>query len=501
MLKRKAALSALAIGVVGVSTLAGTAIAHNDFSSHVQDDLRHQTKHLFGFDKPVAASSTKSAALADATNNPLRLVTLAKGLKARVISAGNAAPIIDQMVLWPATGTPTHIIGCNEAGTSDPGVQRISLATGAAETILSGTSSCDPVRVTPWGTVLVAEEAGSSGQLLEIVDPLDTTNVSFDRVAGTVSGADSANVAVRRSVGTLSWESIALFDSGLMYYGDENRPSSGTAGGAYFKFVPATAWNGTLQITDGSQLNQSPLASGTVYGLRVGKRGKAGTLESGSDYGQGTPYGRGAWLQMCTGVACETTALRTAASTNKLTGYYRPEDSDIDQAALAQGQVRWCANNTGNEGDDHWWGETICLTDGSLAEALANAASPEVQPFMMGSWDLAMPDNIAQQPYTNNWVIHEDGDIGATNKNNDLWICLPDGMDADTLTDGCVRMATINDLPTNDVAAANHGEGAEWTGGFFDPTGKHFYVSVQHNMTGHGVILDITGFDNVHPKR
>ena len=35
---------------------------------------------------------------------------------------------------------------------------------------------------------------------------------------------------------------------------------------------------------------------------------------------------------------------------------------------------------------------------------------------------------------------------------------------------------------------------AEWTGGRFDASGKHFYVSVQHNMTGKGVILDITGW-------
>ena len=116
---------------------------------------------------------------------------------------------------------------------------------------------------------------------------------------------------------------------------------------------------------------------------------------------------------------------------------------------------------------------------------------------MVGSADLAMVDNIAQQPVTNNWVLHEDGDIATTNKNNDLFICLADGADADTLTDGCVRMGTLNDLPTNDPAAANHGEGAEWTGGFFDSTGKHFYVSIQHNMTGFGVVLDITGFDNV----
>jgi hypothetical protein len=31
--------------------------------------------------------------------------------------------------------------------------------------------------------------------------------------------------------------------------------------------------------------------------------------------------------------------------------------------------VRWCANNTGNEPDDQLWGEAICLSDGTLAQA------------------------------------------------------------------------------------------------------------------------------------
>ncbi len=176
------------------------------------------------------------------------------------------------------------------------------------------------------------------------------------------------------------------------------------------------------------------------------------------------------------------TNLRAAAATLKLTGYYRPEDIDIDGEALAEGSVRFCGNNTGNEGQDKNWGETICITDGTLAQALANTATPEAQYFVLGSWDFAMMDNIAYQPGRGNWVIHEDGDGPEVGRNNDLWSCLEDGQDADTLSDGCARIGTLNDLT------------AEWTGGVFDKYGTHFYVSVQHNITGHGVILDITGW-------
>ena len=43
-------------------------------------------------------------------------------------------------------------------------------------------------------------------------------------------------------------------------------------------------------------------------------------------------------------------------------------------------------------------------------------------------------------------------------------------------------------------------KGAEWTGGFWDAKGDTFYVSVQHNMTGEGTILAISGFKN-HDER
>jgi secreted PhoX family phosphatase len=93
-----------------------------------------------------------------------------------------------------------------------------------------------------------------------------------------------------------------------------------------------------------------------------------------------------------------------------------------------------------------------------------------------------MMDNIAYQPGRGNWIVHEDGDGPAVGRNNDLWSCLEDGADADSLSDGCVRIGTLNDL------------NAEWTGGIFDASGTHFYVSVQHNVTGHGVIVEVTGW-------
>jgi secreted PhoX family phosphatase len=439
-----------------------------DFGLFRDQQLDAHSEQLFGIVSPVEASSTESIGATDANADPTKLVTLAKGLQAHVVTAvPNAGANIDQMVLWPNDQNPTHLIVANEEGTARPGLQRIRLSDGLVETILTGTTSGDPVRRTPWGTILFGEENGTDGWLLEILDPLHTTNVVFNRVAGTSS--DPTHVAARPALGRMSFEGIALYPSGVMYYGDENRPLNGTPGGAYFKFIPSTPWAGG---TIGS-LGQSPFNAGTIYGMRLGKR------SGNTDYGQASETGLGTWVPVTN---VPNTNLRAAAATLKLTGYYRPEDFEIDPVALAESNVRFCANNTGNESEDRNWGQTICITDGTLAQSLTNAAVPEVQFFVIGSNDFAMMDNIAYQFGHGNWIIHEDGDGPLVGRNNDLWSCLEDGDDADSLSDGCARVGTLNDLT------------AEWTGGVFDHYGTHFYVSVQHNITGHGVVLDITGW-------
>jgi secreted PhoX family phosphatase len=95
-----------------------------------------------------------------------------------------------------------------------------------------------------------------------------------------------------------------------------------------------------------------------------------------------------------------------------------------------------------------------------------------------------MMDNIAYQPGRGNWLVQEDGEgPGATPpRNNDIWDCLDDGADENNLADACVRVITLNDLK------------AESTGGLFDADGDAYYFSVQHNVTGHGVILKVTGW-------
>jgi secreted PhoX family phosphatase len=463
-----------------LAALLATGIANAvmpDFGSERDADLLSESMVRFGVKSDVPSSSTASITQAQAIADPRKLATLAKGLSARVVT-DQAAPNLDMMVLWPSAADPQYLIECNEQeGATDPGLQRIDVATGVAETIVTGTVDCDPAEATPWGTVIFGEEAGggpSGGRVYELIDPLHTTDVTLDRTTGVFTGGTgSSNLVARPALGRLSFEGIGIMPNGVTYYGDENRPASGTAGGAYFKFIPTHLYDpATGPITD---LADSPFAGGgSIYGLRLGKR-------SNTDYGQGTEFGLGNWIQVPPAADPD---LRAQAAALKLTGYYRPEDLDLDPVAVTSGKVRWCANNTGNEATDHLWGEMICLTDGTLAEAATNAASPEVQPLVIGTPQLAMMDNLAYQPGRGNWILHEDGDGAELTpaRNNDLWDCLPDGADADQQSDGCIRVATLNDLT------------AEWTGGVFDATGTHLFVSVQHNVTGQGVVLDITGW-------
>src|SRR5262249_43577070 len=153
--------------------------------------------------------------------DPTSLVTVAAGLKVGVVTAAaNAGANLDMMAPWPNDVAPTHLIACNEEGPAQPGGQRIRLSDGQVETILAGTPDCDPVRRTPWGTVIVGEEVGpggseAGGRVIEIANPLATTNVLYDRVTGTASngpgGSGAENVVSREALGRLAFEGMALY--------------------------------------------------------------------------------------------------------------------------------------------------------------------------------------------------------------------------------------------------------------------------------------------------
>ena len=147
----------VALGILAVATSAA-AIADFNFGEFIGKQLDAHSQQLFGIVSPVQASSTESITGIDAEANPTALVTLSKQLTAHVLSAkANLGANIDMMALWPNDEHPTHLIACNETDNpAQPGLQRIKISDGTVETILMGTSDCDPVKRTAWGTILFA---------------------------------------------------------------------------------------------------------------------------------------------------------------------------------------------------------------------------------------------------------------------------------------------------------------------------------------------------------
>jgi secreted PhoX family phosphatase len=466
-----------------------------DFGAFVAGQLREHSMELFGFRRPLDESAVGPF------NGPsVDALELAPGLKATLISSAveNAA---DQIAMWPDDNHPTHLFVCDEE-TSNPAVQRVDLSRPAdsnATTIVTGLVSCDPVRRTPWGTILVAEEAGANGGLYEIFDPVHITTAINVSNRDTGITTDPLHLVKRKAVGALSFESFGIMENGTMLYGDELAPSGGNAGGGIYKFVPAIPFGGGGPITIPAM---SPFASGTIYGLRVAAAGS-------SNWGQGAEIGKGAWTLVNAAAAGVTDAngniiLRNAQALQRFTGYYRPEDMDVDPIALAKGVFRVCWANTGRLShaggsaveNGAVYGEVMCLTEEPPSGAVPTPATgtiPKVDRFVAGSQQFGMPDNVAFQPHTGNLVVLEDGptsivlpDGTSQPRGNDMWICLPDGSDDDRLSDGCVRFASLRDTSS------------EPSGFIFLGSGEAAFVNLQHrdvdSANNRGSLMMISGF-------
>ncbi len=474
-------ISTVAATVVLVSSVQ--LVANDaDFGAWVQQQLHAHSEQLFGIIDPLDESALGPYTGANSAN----AIVLAKQLKAEVISTAVHFSA-DQIAFWPSDDAPKFLYVCDESS-SNPSVQRVDLSKAAnanATTIVTGLSSCDPVRRTPWGSIVVAEEAGSTGGFYELMDPASVS--SPIAVTNRATGATSdARLVKRKAVGSLSWEGIGILPDGTMYFGDELRPGGGVPGGAIYKFVPDSPYGGGYQITMASL---SPFASGSLYGLRVGSTG---------DNGQGTEIGQGVWVSIDTVPYLDASGnviLRNAQGALHFTGYYRPEDMDQDPLAADAGQVRMCWTNTGRMSNG---GGSVVETGATLGEVMClvdfpgnspSGAIPIVTRFLSGDYQANYFDNLDFQPHTGNLAVLEDGEVEVVKPNgskelrgNDVWLCLRDGADRDVQSDGCIRIMSLRDTDS------------EPTGWIFTGSGEAAFVSLQHRSTNQGALLKISGF-------
>ena len=287
-----------------------------------------------------------------------------------------------------------------------------------------------------------------------------------------------------------------------MIYGDELAPSGGNAGGGIYKFVPAIPFQGTGQITVPAQ---SPLASGTD--LRAARR-RVRARRTG-DRAPKPARARGSRSTCRRGVvdANGNIILRNAQALQKFTGYYRPEDMDIDPIARENGVFRACWANTGrmshtdssiveNSGVKS---EIMCLIENPPSPFDPNPATgtiPTVDRFVTGSeqrGDVRQRRLPAahRQPGGARRRLGDSvksADRSTELRGNDLWICLPDGDDDDLLSDGCVRFASIRDT----TAEPSGSSSSDRAGG----TGQHPAPGLQRRPRrgNHGALVKISGF-------
>jgi hypothetical protein len=476
---------ATAVAALCANAVIVSADDDRDFGLTVEQLLKSKSEKLFGVEKPLAASAPATAGAYRAPSQSANDQALvAEGLKIQYLTR-EAANNSDMMFLWPNGENPTHLImaieefspkaiGTLPSGITKmtPSLQRVDLNTGKVETILRGLSGADGVRLTPWGTVLVTEEADDGGAY-EVIDPLTVTNHTVvSRAAGNIvdaNGNASTEVVKRAALPTLAWEGIGVLPSGVVYAGDEERPGTGgfnADGGALFKFIPQNPRTVTGPIAN---LIESPFAAGWVYAMQLS------CVNNAQQIGQGCEVGNAAWVPV------NAASARSDANTAGATGYYRPEDLELDplyRDATNPQAVRFCWTNTGNEGAKHY-AEVLCGVDSAPLAAVVNQRSVVVNRFVEGDKDFNSFDNLAFQPVTGNLYVIED------HNNGDIFACLPDGDDRDLKTDGCVKILSVKDTS------------AEPTGFFFSADGRSAFVSIQHSNDSLMPKLDDYGTDDI----
>lgn len=307
-----------------------------------------------------------------------------------------------------------------------------------------------------------------------------TNHTVVNRALGAIvdaGGDPSSHVVKRGALPTMAWEGMGILANGVVIAGDELRPGSpvNADGGAIFKFVPSVTYNPSNgPIGD---LAQSPLVAGSLYALQTS------CVDNMQQFGQGCEIGMGAWI------AVNAATARAEANSKGATGFYRPEDLELDPLysdAANPGVVRFCWTNTGNEEVGNY-GEVLCGVDSEPLVTTFVDSSGAIKPkritvinrFVEGDADFNQPDNIAFQPGTGNTYVIED------HPNGDILACLPDGADRDIKTDGCVKILSVKDTS------------AEPTGFFFAPDGKTAYVNIQHSDDSNMPMMDDYGTDDL----
>ena len=350
--------------------------------------------------------------------------------------------MITQNETGPAVGR--YLFTVNES--TGGGLVRYDRLTDTPVQLLEGSlngvnyRSLDPIRWTPWGTIIIGEET-ANGRVIEIPNPL--------AAPGSVVAID------RPRLGRVSFEGIAWDAQGNAYYQDEDN------NGGIYKFVPQNR----AADYDPNDPNTSPLAGpGQIFTLRINAANteqREGTAEwVALNNPDGTPIA---------GISDPTVNARLAGDQVNATNYRRPEDMHL----VTRDGVPYLivAATTADSGTSPGRHHVYSID-------LSNPNAPVVRSFIDDrvTIDLATgrpldqsgeafitPDNIAIDAFGDVWIV-EDNDPG------DIWKA---SWGANGVAASLARFASLSSV------------GAEPTGLYFDVTNPNVaYVNVQHPSDG-----------------
>ena len=299
----------------------------------------------------------------------------------------------------------------------------------------------DTIAWTPWGTLLVGEEATSqskpdlqfpqaqAGLMYELfLDPSDPTRLDLSKGDGT-------GIAARPALGSKAHEGTRFDPQGNLYGISESNP------GYIFRFVPD---------------RRGDLSAGQLYALKI-------TGPTGDRTGEAV------WVPLDR--AQVQVNANAAAAAVGATGYNRPEDVET---ATSTGNNRGGSNTlyvavTGRAAPVD---ERVIAVD--LREPQGGGGHDTafvydyVRKGLNAPADFEMPDNLALDRAGNLYIAEDPASAPVTRRGDDIWVATPGNGGPHAPAAQVARFASLTDCQ------------AEPTGIYFDKGGTTLFVNAQH---------------------
>jgi len=361
--------------------------------------------------------------------------------------------------------------------TSTGGVMRVDLwnnnyNTRSVSIVSPGTQGFvagDASRWTPWGSYLTGEECWGGvcstlgkGRLFEVTN-------------ATTAGAGTGTLVHRNVLPRVSHEGLAFDNAKSLYFIDELN------GGAVFKYVSANA-----NATTGDQY----FDKGQTFVLKVGAgsqfEGNNGPAITGAatwvaiTSATGTPLANTFSALVNLGGGSFSMDGRAAAGLVGATGYNRPEDLELQDAAGTQ-RLYFATTDSDTNGNSADGRSRVYFLDTATNEVklFADASTIDLATGLAVGGGLRNADNLAIDAKGNIYII-EDRNGGV---DNDIWFARDLNKDGDLLDAG----EGIGRWASNGVA------GSENTGLYFDKFDANVaYVNIQHPSSGVDRLVQIT---------